>query len=147
MEDPQQDARTIIESLCMKPHPEGGWYVESYRAPSAPGVRSPASTIYFLLQAGERSHWHTVDAIEVWLWHLGSPLRLHVSEDGQSTTTVTLGNDILQAEQLQAAVPQGAWQSAECPGGWSLVSCVVAPAFEYAGFILAPPGWAPRISG
>ena len=114
---PHPDARTIIDTLRMEPHPEGGWYVESYRPLTAPGTRAPLSAIYFLLQAGERSHWHTVDAVEIWLWHFGSPLRLHVSQDGQSTATVTLGLDLLHGERPQAAVPRGAWQSAESLGG------------------------------
>lgn len=141
----RSDAKHIIDSLGMAPHPEGGWYVETFRAPSAPGIRSAVTAIYFLLQAGERSHWHKVDASEIWLWHSGSPIRLRLSFDGQQTETILLGPDITADERPQAVVPIGVWQSAESKGSWSLVSCVVAPAFEFAGFTLAPHNWSPGI--
>ena len=134
----------------MRPHPEGGWYVESFRAPAPShfdraqsGARSPLSAIYFLLQQGERSHWHTVDACEVWLWHAGAPIRLRLSNDGVETETRLLGADWEQGEQPHVAVSEGVWQSAESTGAWTLVSCVVAPGFSFEGFRIAPPGWAP----
>ncbi len=141
--DQQFDAQGIIESFGMVPHPEGGWYAETFRAPSGPGKRSAVTAIYFLLQQGQRSHWHTVDAFEIWLWHAGSAIRLSLSHDGQQTETVSLGPDIAAGERPQAIVPLGVWQSAESLGAWSLVSCVVAPAFEFAGFKMAPPNWSP----
>ena len=137
------DPQGIIDAFEMIPHPEGGWYSERFRAPQAAGARPVVSSIYFLLRAGERSHWHTVDAVEIWLWHAGASVRLHISSDGQSTESVLVGPDVAAGEQLHAVVPEGAWQSAESTGAWSLVSCVVAPAFEFAGFTIAPDGWSP----
>ncbi len=127
----------------MKPHPEGGWYVETWRDPAPAGERPTCTAIYFLLEAGQRSHWHRIDATEIWLWHGGAPLRLAVASDGGSTHEATLGPDIVAGQRPQAVVPKGAWQSAESLGAWTLVSCIVAPAFEFAGFELAPVGWAP----
>ncbi len=144
---PALDAHLLIETLGMAPHPEGGWYAETYRAPAPPGTRPAASAIYFLLQQGERSHWHRVDACEVWLWHAGSPLLLHRSPDGRETQTIVLGADIAAGERPQAVVPAEGWQSAESTGGWSLVSCIVAPAFAFAGFRLAAEGWSPGAPG
>lgn len=137
------DAQTIIRILGMAPHPEGGWYAETFRSQAERGSRSAVSAIYFLLQQGERSHWHTVDACEIWLWHAGSPLRLHISVDGQRTETLRLGSDLAAGERPQAVVPIHAWQSAESSDGWSLVSCLVAPGFQYGGFTMAPAGWSP----
>lgn len=102
-----------------------------------------ATAILFLLAAGERSHWHRVDAAELWLWHAGAPLRLAVSGDGQGQDARRLGPDLGAGEALQAVVPAGSWQAAETLGAWTLVTCVVAPAFQFSGFTLAPPGWAP----
>ena len=95
------------------------------------------TAILFLLDTGERSHWHRVDAAELWLWHAGSPLLLHI-EDEEEVTTHQLGPDA-----PQALVPAHGWQSAEAPIGWALVTCVVTPGFEFSGFELAPPGWSP----
>ena len=131
-------AAELIAALGMQPHPEGGHYVETWRgAPGADG-RADATAIYFLLAAGERSHWHRVDAAEVWLWHAGDPLELRIGE-----TTVVLGRDVLAGERPQAVVPAGEWQAATPTGAWTLVSCVVAPGFEFAGVELAPPGFEP----
>ena len=132
------DPDAIIQTLGMRPHPEGGHYVEPYRAPTAGDERPACTAIYFLLTSGERSHWHRVDAIETWLWHAGSPLRLRIDAED-----VTLGPDLAKGEQPQAVVPKDAWQAAESLGGWTLVSCVVAPGFSFDGFELAPPGWSP----
>lgn len=133
-----QDPDAIITTLGMVPHPEGGHYVETFRAPAAAGERAAMTAIYFLLKAGERSHWHKVDAVETWLWHAGGPLELSID-----TTDVTLGPDLDRGERPQAVVPKDAWQAARSLGQWTLVSCVVAPGFDFAGFELAPPGWAP----
>jgi predicted cupin superfamily sugar epimerase len=135
-------ARDIVERLGMQPHPEGGWYVETYREPSADGVRGACTAIYFLLEQGQRSHWHRVDATEIWLWHAGAPLCLAIVGDDRREE-VRLGGDLEAGERPQATVPPGAWQSAEPLGAWALVSCVVAPAFAFSGFELAPAGWAP----
>jgi predicted cupin superfamily sugar epimerase len=132
------DADEIIERLDLQPHPEGGHYVESWRGPDGVDGRATATAIYFVLRAGERSHWHRVDASEAWLFHAGSPLRLSIDD-----AHVVLGTNLSQGEQPQAVVPAGAWQAAEPLGDWTLVSCIVAPGFEFDGFELAPPGWRP----
>ncbi|WBO22468.1 cupin domain-containing protein [Sphingomonas abietis] len=138
------DARAIIERLALAPHPEGGWYRETWRAAAPPGERAGATAILFLLEAGQRSHWHRVDAAELWLWHAGAPLRLLTApDDAGPVERVALGGDVLAGELPQRLVPPHHWQSTETIGGWALVSCVVAPAFDFAGFTLAAPGWAP----
>ena len=138
------DAKAIVKQLGMAQHPEGGWYVETYRDAPQDGGRGTATAIYFLLERGQRSHWHTVDAAEIWFWHAGAPLRLGISVDGQAVFEVLLGPALLDGQALQAVVPVDAWQSAESCGEWTLVSCVVAPAFEFRGFRMADPGWEPR---
>ncbi|MCG5242129.1 cupin domain-containing protein [Azospirillum doebereinerae] len=136
------DAERLIALLGLQPHPEGGHYVETYRAPAE--GRGAVTAIYFLLKAGERSHWHRVDAVEVWLWHGGAPLELLIYDEVEAETrTHRLGMDIAAGERPQAVVPVGAWQAARGLEGWSLVSCTVAPAFEFAGFTMAPSGWEP----
>jgi predicted cupin superfamily sugar epimerase len=136
--------RAIAERLGMRRHPEGGWYVETWRAPSAPGERPAASAILFLLPAGERSHWHRIDAAEVWQWSAGAPLELRMARipDGP-VEPIRLGADVLAGDRPQAVVPVGAWQAAASLGDWTLVGCIVAPAFEFGGFELADPGWEP----
>jgi len=134
--------RTIIKTLGLSPHPEGGWYRETWRAASE-GERSPATAIHFLLEHGQRSHWHRVDAAELWLWHAGSPLELLVEQDDGTVATIRLGGDVTQGYAPQSLVPANRWQSTEARSGWALVSCVVVPGFEFAGFELAAPGWAP----
>lgn len=135
------DAARIIETLGLERHPEGGWYRETFRQPASDGGRGLSTAILFLLDLGERSHWHRVDAAELWLWHSGSPIRLLI-DDG-TRQEIRLGGNVLAGEIPQALVPPHAWQSAEAREGWALVSCVVSPAFEFAGFDLAPPGWEP----
>jgi uncharacterized protein len=133
-------AAALIERLGLAPHPEGGWYRETWRAGAEPGARGASTLIHFLLEAGQRSHWHRVDADEIWLWQGGDPLNLAIAE-GDQVTHHQLSHDL-----LQAIVPKGHWQAAEPlpgPAGYVLVSCVVAPAFEFTGFELAPPDWAP----
>lgn len=137
-------ARLIIDALELDPHPEGGWYRETWRAPAPPGERAAATAIFYLLEQGQGSHWHKVDAAELWLFHAGSPLRLALaaSDDGP-VRTMRLGADPLAGEQPQWLVAADEWQSAEADRGWALVSCVVVPGFEFSGFTMAPPGWAP----
>jgi predicted cupin superfamily sugar epimerase len=142
------DARAIIEHLGLTPHPEGGWYRETWRAEAAPGERASATAILFLLEAGQRSHWHRVDAAELWLWHAGAPLRLcRASIDAGPIDDARLGPDVLAGDASQLLVPAGHWQAAETiegsDSGWTLVSCVVSPGFDFAGFTLAPPDWSP----
>jgi len=136
----------MIAALSLAPHPEGGWYRETWRseAVTANG-RAAATSILFLLEAGQRSHWHRVDADEMWLFQAGAPLPLSIAAaGGGAERTVTLGPDPLAGHMLQHLVPAGAWQSAQGPAsGWALVACVVAPGFEFAGFELALPGWRP----
>jgi len=134
----------IIARLGMKPHPEGGHYVETFRDAVAVGERAASTAIYYLLQAGERSHWHRVDAAEIWHFHAGAPLALDLSEDGANRTRVTLGIDLAAGEWPQGVVPAGTWQSATSLGAWTLVGCTVAPGFRFEGFEMAPPGWEPR---
>lgn len=136
-------ADEIIRELGLTRHPEGGWYVETFRDAQGVGGRAHSTAIYFLLRKGERSHWHRVDAVECWLFHAGAPLELGLSEDGRTSRTVRLGAALLEGERPQVVVPRSAWQAARTLGEWTLVSCTVAPGFEFKGFELAPPGWAP----
>jgi predicted cupin superfamily sugar epimerase len=136
-------ARALIERLGLGRHPEGGWYRETWRDEPADGGRGAGSAIYFLLAEGDRSHWHRVDAAEAWHHYAGDPLELAVSEGGHHTV-VTLGDDLDAGHDPQCVVPPRAWQAARPLGSWSLVGCTVSPAFEFAGFELAAPGWRPE---
>ena len=157
-------ADDVIRLLDLKPHPEGGHFRETFRdLPTTPpqrgrkiknpppqagearvGVARAASTaIYFLLARGERSHWHRVDAAEIWHWHAGAPLELDIACASGRRERVTLGNDLAAGERPQGIVPAHAWQSAQTLGDWTLVGCTVAPGFEFARFELAPQGWEP----
>jgi predicted cupin superfamily sugar epimerase len=136
-------AAAVIAALGLQPHPEGGWYRETFRAPTT-GARSAVTAIHFLLEAGQQSHWHRVDADEIWCWHAGSPLALGIAPGaGGAATWQSLGGDVLSGDAAQAVVPAGDWQAARVGTGWALVSCVVAPGFDFAGFVLAPLGWSP----
>ena len=140
------DAKALIDALELQPHPEGGWYRETWRAAAAPGERASATAILFLLEEGRRSHWHKVDATELWLFHAGSALRLEIAATGNGPVRIArVGNDLAGGEQPQLIVAPDEWQSAEADRGWALVSCIVSPGFEFAGFTLAPPGWAPGL--
>ena len=136
--------KALIKSLQLVPHPEGGWYRETWRVNSPGGERASATAIYFLLEHGQRSHWHRVDADELWLWHAGHPVALSIA-DGEhgETKEIELGSDVLQGQQPQLLIPAHNWQSAQANCGWALVSCVVSPGFNFEGFTLAPPGWTP----
>jgi hypothetical protein len=137
------DAADVIRLLALAPHPEGGHFRETFRDPRTDQNGRAASTaIYFLLARGERSHWHRVDAAELWHFHAGSALALHVAQDGR-ITSARLGPDLAASERPQAIVPAGAWQAAESLGAWTLCSCTVAPGFEFTGFELAPMDWSP----
>lgn len=152
---PPDPARAIIDALGLRPHPEGGWYTETWRAPDpAGGGRPTGSAILYLLAVGERSHWHRIDADEVWQFAAGDPLelRIHPGDGGSGgdagdlgggTTLIRLGGDVLAGDVPQAVVPAGVWQTARAVGGWALVGCTVAPAFDFASFEMAPPGWQP----
>ena len=138
------DPRRLIEELGLEPHPEGGWYRETWRAKAEAGGRASATAILFLLKAGERSHWHKVDSTEIWLFHSGSTLTLRTAASNSGPVrTLRLGGDVLAGEQPQVRIAPGEWQSAEADEGWALVSCIVSPGFDFSGFTLAPPGWTP----
>lgn len=137
-------AEEVIRLLDLRPHPEGGWYRETFRDDSpGSGARAASTLIYFLLRRGEVSHWHRVDATEVWHWHAGAPLALSLSADGRRSESLRVGPDLRTGERPQAVVPAHWWQSAATLGAWTLVGCSVAPGFEFSGFELAPPGWRP----
>jgi uncharacterized protein len=135
-------AADVIRVLALAPHPEGGHYRETFRdAPTTEG-RAASTAIYYLLARGERSHWHRIDAAEVWHYYAGASLALGIADAG-ATRAVRLGADIAAGEQPQVVVPAGSWQSAQSVGDWTLVGCTVAPGFEFSGFTLAPQGWSP----
>jgi uncharacterized protein len=139
------DASVLIERLGLAPHPEGGWYRETWRADAPPGERSAGSAILFLLAAGERSHWHRLtDAAEIWLFHAGDPLELRVVVPPGPVVVTILSLDPAVDHRPQAIVPPGARQAARPLGAWTLVSCIVVPAFEFSSFELAPEGWEPE---
>lgn len=131
-------AEGIIEKLGLQPHPEGGWYRQTWVGPLVEG-RASGTAILFLLKAGERSHWHRVDADEIWLWHAGAPLVLSMGED--AAREHRLGPDVRGGDLVQAVVPGGLWQAARSTGEWTLASCTVSPGFRFEGFELAPSGW------
>jgi predicted cupin superfamily sugar epimerase len=145
--DSALSADAVIQALRLSPHPEGGHYRETWRDAPPDGHRGVGTAILFLLAAGERSHWHRVDAAELWLWHAGAALRLALSPNGMEETSHVLGPDLASGATVQAAVPAGCWQGAESLGAWTLVGCVVAPAFQFSGFELAAQGWRPVGSG
>jgi predicted cupin superfamily sugar epimerase len=139
-------AMDVVLHLDLKPHPEGGYFRETFRDERLVEGGRPASTaIYFLLMSGQRSHWHRIDAVEIWHFHAGDPLALEATAgDSGAITRTTLGPDIVAGHQPQAIVPAGAWQAAESLGFWTLVGCTVAPGFEFERFELAPEGWRPH---
>jgi predicted cupin superfamily sugar epimerase len=142
------DLQEIIARLDLKPHPEGGFYRETFRDVAGAEGRSRSTLIYFLLAAGQTSAWHRVDAVEVWHFYLGAPLRLSAWIEGKAVETIVLGTDLAAGQQPQYVVPAHHWQMAESLAvdlvDWTLVGCSVAPGFEFAGFEIAPPGWQPR---
>ena len=136
------EAQRLVTALRLSPHPEGGWYRETLRV--AGPDRATVTAIHFLLEAGQRSHWLPVDATEIWCWHAGSPLALgHAARDQDAPAWITMGPDIVAGQSPQFTIPTGHWQAAEAIDGWALVSCIVAPGFDFAGFRLAAPGWSP----
>jgi uncharacterized protein len=141
-------AAALIAKLGLEPHPEGGYYRETFRHRLPGGGRGHATLIYYLLQAGELSHWHRViDAAEIWLFQAGAPFELGLSPDGERRDYRRLGTDIANDEEPQIEIPAGVWQSARSLGLYSLAACMVAPAFDFASFEMAPPGWAPGATG
>jgi predicted cupin superfamily sugar epimerase len=134
-------ADEIIRALNLEPHPEGGHFRETFRDDD--GARGASTAIYYLLKQGERSHWHRVDAAEVWHFYAGDPLELALSADGRTTQKQLLGANLAKGERPQVIVPKHVWQSAKPLGAYTLVGCTVAPAFTFEGFEMAPPGWRP----
>ena len=138
------NADEIIAFLELIPHPEGGYFRETFRDEQQQDGRSAGTAIYYLLKAGEVSHWHKVDAAEIWHFYAGSPLLLQTCKEGDLVNSVTLGNDLTAGHSPQSVVPAGIWQSAQSLGEWTLVGCTVAPGFEFSGFTMAPDGWHPE---
>lgn len=138
----QLAAKDVIFTLGMERHPEGGWYARTFEDQMSADGRARSTAIYYLLEAGDASHWHRVDAVEVWHYYTGAPLRLRIS-DGNSVDEHVLGSDLEAGQRPQVVVPRDAWQSAVSTGEWTLVGCTVAPGFQFSGFELADKGWEP----
>ena len=137
-------AAEMVARLGLQPHPEGGHYRETFRDQRTDAEGRAASTaILFLLARGERSHWHRIDATEIWHYHAGSPLALEIADAG-GHRLLRLGNDLIAGETPQAIVPPHAWQAAHSTGAWTLVGCTVAPGFEFAAFELAAKNFVPQ---
>ncbi|MBO9473355.1 cupin domain-containing protein [Shimia sp. R10_1] len=135
-------ADQIIAQLNLAPHPEGGHYRQTWIADAPEGTRPAGTAIYFLLKAGEVSHWHRVDAAEIWHYYAGAPLILSLSETGAGPAQdLTLGPDLAAGQLPQHIVPPHHWQAARSTGDWTLVGCTVSPAFQFEGFELAAPGF------
>jgi uncharacterized protein len=133
----------MIRKLDLKPHPEGGHFRETFRDPRRENGRSASTAIYYLLARGERSHWHRIDAVEMWHYYAGAPLVLEMTEETGPIRRMKLGPDIAMGERPQGVVAAGHWQAAESLGEWTLVGCTVAPAFEFSAFEVAPKDWMP----
>jgi predicted cupin superfamily sugar epimerase len=136
------EADQIIAKLGLHPHPEGGWYRQTWVGPDlhiGTKTRASGTAILFLLKAGERSHWHRVDADEIWIWNAGAPLMLSLGET--VARDIRMGPEVLGGDVVQAVVPAGHWQAAHSLGDWSLVTCTVSPGFRFEGFDLADPGF------
>ena len=137
-------ADEIIQLLDLEPHPEGGYFRETHRdVVTLDNGRSCATAIYFLLKKGQASHWHTVDATEIWHWYSGDPLALRIAAPDSQAERVLLGPDLSAGQFPQRIVPNGHWQSAETLGDFTLVGCTVSPAFDSDGFVLAEQGFKP----
>jgi uncharacterized protein len=141
---PSLAAQDVIRALDLKPHPEGGYFRETFRDSATDANGRAASTlIYYLLDVGDVSEWHRCDAAEVWHWYAGDPLVITVSPNGHDASAHHLGNDLLAGQRPQFVVPANWWQSATSLGRWTLVGCTVAPGFDFAGFEMAPKDWRP----
>jgi hypothetical protein len=138
-------ADEIIRTLELRPHPEGGHYRETWVAENE--GRPTGTCIYFLLKAGESSHWHRVDATEIWLYHAGAPLVLSMAATEVGPAQDHLLTPDLSKGRPQIIVPENHWQAARSTGDFTLVSCTVSPGFRFEGFTLAAPGFdIPRAS-
>ena len=143
LRDKELAADAVASALQLSPHPEGGFYRETFRDGDLTR-RGAATAILFLLPRGVISRWHRVDALEIWVWQAGAPLRLDLAPLQGPAVALRLGPDLAADETLQQTVPVQHWQRAQSLGGWTLVSCVVAPAFLFSGFVMAPPDWQPE---
>lgn len=135
-------ADEIVDLLGLQPHPEGGYYRQTF-ADGASGGRAFSTAIYYLLEGPAQGRWHRVDSAEVWHWYAGAPLRLLVSADGVSTSEQVLGSDLATGHRPQVVIPRGQWQAAQSLGDWTLVGCTVAPGFEFSRFEMAAEDWKP----
>jgi len=133
------NADEIIAHLSLPPHPEGGWYRQTWQGDGKD--RASGTCIYFLLEGQQVSHWHKVDATEIWLYHSGAPLILSLSAQDHGPAIDQLLSPDLSKGAPQIVVPKGFWQAARSTGAWTLVSCTVSPGFRFSGFTLAPPGF------
>lgn len=138
-----QSADEVIRQLKLEPHPEGGHYRETFRDAPVEGARSASTSIYYLLAKDEVSHWHRVDAVEIWHWYGGAPLKLSIAPADKPSSNFLLGDDLISGQHPQIMVPKYYWQSARSLGEWTLVGCTVAPGFEFLGFEMAADGWEP----
>jgi len=139
----EMTAKDIIATLGMERHPEGGWFVQTFKDAESVDGRARSTCIYYLLEEGEVSQWHRVDAVEVWHWYAGAPIALSIS-GGVGIDEHILGPDLGKGERPQVLVPHLGWQSARSLGAWTLVGCTVAPGFEFSGFELAEKCWSPK---
>ncbi|MCA9540904.1 MAG: cupin domain-containing protein [Myxococcales bacterium] len=138
------EAVAVAEALGLQPHPEGGWYRETWRHAPVDGAQCAGTAIYYLLAGGAPSRWHRLHGRdEVWHWYAGAPLTLSVVGDG-THRALRLGPAVLADQRPQAVVPAGAWQSARSEGAWTLCGCTVSPGFNFADFEMAAPDWRPE---
>ena len=135
-------ADQLIEQLGLEPHPEGGHYAETWRASTSNGARAAGTAIYYLLEAGEESAWHRIDSTEIWHHYAGAALELRTTADGEAIETIVLGPELSDGQRPQHIIAPGIWQAARSLGDWTLVGCTVSPGFEFAGFEMAPAGFA-----
>lgn len=136
-------ASELISLLGLEPHPEGGFYRQTFADALGPTGRPVSTLIYYLLTNGEANVWHRIDSTEVWHWYAGAPMLLRVSRDGKAVSEHKLGNDFRAGERPQLVIPGHAWQVAKCLGDWSLIGCTVSPGFQFSKFEQAPDGWEP----
>jgi predicted cupin superfamily sugar epimerase len=138
-------AADMVRLLELSPHPEGGYFRETFRdRRMVDGARAASTAIYFLLERGERSRWHRIDAVEVWHHYAGAPMELKIAADAATPVErLTLGPDLSTGALPQVIVPAGAWQTAQSLGEWTLAGCTVAPGFDFRSFELAAEGWQP----
>ena len=137
------NANEIISKLGLVPHPEGGYFRETFRDDRQVDGRSVGTAIFYMLRKGEISHWHRVDAAEIWHYYAGAPLKLRISKDEGATQSLVLGPNLDAGQLPQHVVPADWWQSARSMGDWTLVGCTVSPGFEFSGFEMAEDGWEP----